>query len=85
VYVKIGQSLVNKWFSYCRVIGFAVFGVAVAEGEARFDVDRQLKSGSCFPLLGILFLRTYAFYHGNKKFLAFLIGLYVVCLPLLPY
>jgi hypothetical protein len=66
--------------SYYRAIGFAVFGVVMAEGEAIFDVDRQLKSGNCFPLLGILFLRAYAFYHGNKKFLAFLISFYVVCL-----
>jgi hypothetical protein len=61
-----------------------VFGVAVAEGEARFDVDRELKSENCFPLLGILFLRTYAFYYGKKKFFAFLVSLYAVCLPLLP-
>jgi Ca2+/Na+ antiporter len=55
----------------------------MAEGEATFDVDREVQSDNCFPLLGILFLRTYALYHGNKKFLVFLISLYLVCLPLL--
>lgn len=34
---------------------------------------------------GILYLRTYALYHGDKKFLVFLILLYVACFPLLPH
>jgi hypothetical protein len=62
-----------------------VFGIVTAEGEARLNVDRELKSDNTFPLLGILVLRTYAFYHGDKKFLAFLASLYVVRLPLPPH
>jgi hypothetical protein len=69
--------------SYCRFTGFTVFVVGAAEGEARFDTDHILQLDSCFSLLGILVLRTYALYHGNKKILAFLVTLYVVRLPLL--
>jgi hypothetical protein len=62
-----------------------MFGVSVAEGKARFDVGHELTSDYFSPLLGILFLRTYAFYHGNKKILAFLVLFYVVCPLLLPH
>jgi hypothetical protein len=60
-----------------------VFGITMSESESSVDMDCELKPDNCFPLLGILALRTYAFYHGNKKILAFLVSLHVVRLPLL--
>jgi hypothetical protein len=85
MYVKIGRRLAKAIPSYCKSIGFALFGIAMAEGEARFDVGRKVRLENYYPLLGILSLRTYALYHGNKKFLAFLISIYSVCLSLLPH
>jgi hypothetical protein len=80
VYVKIGHAR-PKTCILTAFIGFGLLGIATAEGEAWFDLDRESKSATCLPVPGILMLRTYAFYYGKKKFLAFLVSLYVVCLP----
>jgi hypothetical protein len=82
MYVKVGHAS-PKTCILTASLGFTVFGIAMAEGDARFDTDRDVQSDNCFPLPGILFLRTYALYHGNKKFLAFLFSFFVVSLPLL--